>query len=155
MSKTLCAVAAVAAAAGLTGCSSSDEATPSQSPITPPKVSATRFVIDGPAAKGDTVSLTGVVKNPGSEPLSLVGGSSVVITDTSQFRLVNHVKSGNKTTVKPVTTIPIPAGGTVVMGPTGFQIQLVKINENLKKGAKVPVNLRFGVAQVQTIAVVR
>ena len=45
--------------------------------------------------------------------------------------------------MRPVKSIPVPAGGTVELKPGGYHIMLLDLKKDLKPGDTVPVTLSF------------
>jgi copper(I)-binding protein len=45
--------------------------------------------------------------------------------------------------MRPVKSIPVPAGGTVELKPGGYHIMLPDLERDLKPGDTVPVTLRL------------
>jgi copper(I)-binding protein len=78
--------------------------------------------------------------NSGSQPDALVSAS----TDAAQMtELHETTRDGNVMKMRPVKTIPVPAGGKTELKPGGYHIMLMGLKHDLKPGEKVAVTLKF------------
>jgi copper(I)-binding protein len=95
-------------------------------------------------AKGEMAGGNGAVyvtlSNAGSQGDALVSAQS----DAAQkVELHETQKAGGVMKMRPVTRIPIPAGGKVELKPGGYHIMLLDLKRDLKPGDTVPVTLGF------------
>jgi copper(I)-binding protein len=80
------------------------------------------------------------LSNSGSEPDALVSASTDV-AQTTELHETTH--DGGVMKMRPVKTIPVPAGGKTEMKPGGYHIMLMGLKHDLKPGEKVTVTLKF------------
>ena len=80
------------------------------------------------------------LSNAGSQADALVSASS----DAAQTVELHEVKNeGGVMKMRPVSAIPVPAGGKAELKPGGYHIMLMGLKHDLKPGEKVPVTLKF------------
>ncbi len=91
-----------------------------------------------PTAKAGTVYMTLTNNSVKADRLLSV---STAVSDTAQL----HESSENDgiATMKPLTALEIPAGGTVELRPGGIHIMLTGLKAPLKKGDMIMLELRF------------
>jgi copper(I)-binding protein len=78
--------------------------------------------------------------NSSSQADALVSAS----TDVAQTVELHETKQeGGVMKMRPVKTIPVPAGGTTELKPGGYHIMLLGLKHDLKPGDKVAVTLEF------------
>jgi copper(I)-binding protein len=78
--------------------------------------------------------------NSGSQPDALVSAS----TDAAHMtELHETTRDGDVMKMRPVKTIPVPAGGKTELKPGGYHIMLMGLKHDLKPGEKVAVTLKF------------
>ncbi|HYC02006.1 MAG TPA: copper chaperone PCu(A)C [Azospirillaceae bacterium] len=70
-----------------------------------------------------------------------------------RVELHTHVMEGAVARMRPVESIPVPAGGTATLAPGGDHLMLFGLRKGLAVGDRLPVTLRFqGGASVRTEA---
>jgi copper(I)-binding protein len=80
------------------------------------------------------------LSNSGAQPDALVSAS----TDAAQSAELHETKhDGGVMKMRPVQTIPVPAGGKTELKPGGYHIMLMGLKHDLKPGDKIAVTLRF------------
>jgi len=81
------------------------------------------------------------IKNNGTSPDKLVGGSSQVAADIE----VHEMAMKNDVMVmRPVSGgLTIPPGQSVALAPGGYHLMLMNLKAPLKQGERVPVTLQF------------
>jgi copper(I)-binding protein len=80
------------------------------------------------------------LSNTGSQADALVSASS----DAARTVELHEVqKEGGVMKMRPVKSIPVPAGGKVELKPGGYHIMLLDLKRDLKPGETVPVTLRL------------
>jgi copper(I)-binding protein len=82
----------------------------------------------------------GRIENPCAKPVAVVGAGSPAFGDVSLHR--TSMDDG-MSRMRPVTTLPIPAGGVAVMAPGGLHLMLMQPASPLKAGMTVPVTFRL------------
>lgn len=81
-----------------------------------------------------------VLRNGGGQADSLISAS----TDAARrVELHTMVRDGDVMRMRPVNTIPVPAGQTVDLRPGGLHVMLIGLNAPLQQGGQVPLTLRF------------
>jgi copper(I)-binding protein len=80
------------------------------------------------------------IVNTGREPERLIGVASPMAgkADLHAMAMKNGVM-----TMRPVTGIDIPAGGTVALDPDGLHIMFTQLKGALKQGGTMPITLTF------------
>ena len=119
----------------------------------PAGVYAGDITIDVPFARASAGSVkTGaafmVVKNSGATDDALVGAKSPV---AARAELHTHIQDGDVMRMRQVSSIDVPAGGTVSLQPGGLHIMLIDLKEPLRPGETFPLTLTF--AKAGTVAV--
>ena len=71
---------------------------------------------------------------------ALVGAETPAAERTE---LHTHVMEGEVARMRPVESIPVPAGGAVALAPGGDHLMLFGLKKGLAVGDKVPLTLRF------------
>ncbi|HTU00701.1 MAG TPA: copper chaperone PCu(A)C [Candidatus Sulfotelmatobacter sp.] len=80
------------------------------------------------------------LSNAGSQPDALVSAA----TDAARtVELHEVVQEGGVMKMRPIPSIPVPAGGKVELKPGGYHIMLLGLTHDLKPGDKVAVTLKF------------
>ncbi len=85
-----------------------------------------------------------VIKNGGSEPVSLVGGSTAVAGMVMPMISTKRDEGGQE--VMGMETVPeleVAAGGEIVLKPGGDHLMLMKLGELPKVGEMVEITLKF------------
>ena len=80
------------------------------------------------------------LSNSGSQPDALVSASTDVAQTTE---LHETTRDGGVMKMRPVKTIPVPAGGKTELKPGGYHIMLMGLKHDLKPGEKVALTLKF------------
>jgi len=89
---------------------------------------------------GGTGAVYVTLSNTGSQPDALVSAA----TDAARTAELHEVlKEGGVMKMRPVKSIPVPAGGNVELKPGGYHIMLLDLKHDLKAGEKIPVTLKF------------
>jgi copper(I)-binding protein len=99
----------------------------------------------GPAKVGAVFM---IVKNSGAAADALVAAESPV---AARAELHTHIKDGDVMRMRQVSSIDVPAGGTVSLQPGGLHIMLIDLKEPLRQGETFPLTLTF--AKAGTVAV--
>jgi iron complex transport system substrate-binding protein len=88
------------------------------------------------------------IRNLAATPDQFLGAASPVAAQTEL-----HASSfeGGMARMRPVTTLPVPAGGTVRFEPNGLHLMLMGLRAPLKLGQRVPLTLRFEHAGVVAV----
>jgi periplasmic copper chaperone A len=89
-----------------------------------------------------------IVKNSGAAADALVAAESPV---AARAELHTHIKDGDVMRMRQVSSIDVPAGGTVSLQPGGLHIMLIDLKEPLRQGETFPLTLTF--AKAGTVAV--
>lgn len=80
------------------------------------------------------------LSNSGAQADALVSAS----TDAARTVELHETRQeGGVMKMRPVKTIPVPAGGTTELKPGGYHIMLMGLTHDLKPGDKVAVTLEF------------
>lgn len=119
----------------------------------PAGVHASDITIDDPFARASAGSVKVgaafmVVKNSGATDDALVGAESPV---AARAELHTHIKDGEVMRMRQVSSIDVPAGGTVSLQPGGLHIMLIDLKQPLRQGETFPLSLTF--AKAGTLAV--
>jgi copper(I)-binding protein len=93
-----------------------------------------------PMAEGGTGAVYVTLSNAGSQADALISASSAA---AGSVELHEIQKEGGVMKMRPVKSIPVPAGGKVELKPGGYHIMLLDLKHDLKPGDKVPVTLSF------------
>lgn len=81
-----------------------------------------------------------VIRNPGEEADALVAVEAP-IAGTVELHTVSMDEGVMR--MRQVDSIPVPAGGEVVLEPGGYHIMFIGIRDALAEGDSVPLTLRF------------
>ncbi len=93
-----------------------------------------------PMGQGGNGAVYVTLSNGGSQADSLISASS----DAAKTVELHEVQQeGGVMKMRPVKSIPVPAGGRVELKPGGYHIMLLDLKHDLKPGDKVPVTLSF------------
>lgn len=98
-------------------------------------------------AKTGAIYLT--ITNKGTTPDTLEGTASTPVADHAdvhEMKMVNNVME-----MRPVPSLPIPPGQTVVFEPSGYHVMLTGLKAPLKEGQTVPLTLTFAHAGAQQV----
>jgi copper(I)-binding protein len=82
----------------------------------------------------------GRIENPCAKPVAVVGAGSPQFGDVSLHR--TSMQDG-MSRMRPVSALPIPAGGAAVLAPGGLHLMLMRPASPIKAGMKVPVTFRL------------
>jgi copper(I)-binding protein len=91
-------------------------------------------------AEGGTGAVYVTLSNAGSQADALISASSDA---AGTVELHEVQKESGVMKMRPVKSIPVPAGGKVELKPGGYHIMLLDLKHDLKPGDKVPVTLSF------------
>lgn len=80
------------------------------------------------------------IRNTGPEADRLVAASSPA---AARVELHTSLREGDIMRMRPVESIPLPAGGSVALAPGGLHMMLMGLTRPLAVGQTVPVTLRF------------
>lgn len=108
-----------------------------------PAASAGNIRIRQPFARATPAKVGGVfmtLQNSGVAADRLVKAESPV---AASVELHTHIKDGDAMRMRPVSDIPVPAGGTTKLEPGGYHIMLIGLKQPLKEGERVPLTLTF------------
>ena len=95
---------------------------------------------DGMSGMGGTGAVYMTLSNSGSQADALVSAAS----DAAQTVELHEVKNeGGVMKMRPVSAIPVPAGGKAELKPGSYHIMLMGLKHDLKPGEKVAVTLKF------------
>ena len=78
--------------------------------------------------------------NTGSQADALVSAASEAAQVAELHEVTNE---GGVMKMRPVTNIPLPAGGKVELQPGSYHVMLLDLKHDLKPGDTVPVTLTF------------
>lgn len=84
-----------------------------------------------------------VIKNNGTADDTLVGAEADI---SKKVELHTHIKDGDVMRMRPVASIPVPAGGGAELKTGGDHIMFIGLNRQLKEGEVVEVTLVFAKA---------
>ena len=94
----------------------------------------------GMSGMGGTGAVYMTLSNSGSQADALVSAAS----DAAQTVELHEVKNeGGVMKMRPVSAIPVPAGGKAELKPGSYHIMLMGLKHDLKPGEKVAVTLKF------------
>ncbi len=104
-------------------------------------VSADKGAMGGHDVAGQgTGAVYVTLSNSGSKADALVSAS----TDAAQMAELHETShDAGVMRMRPVKSIPVPAGGKTVLKPGGYHIMLMGLTRDLKPGDKVAVTLKF------------
>lgn len=80
------------------------------------------------------------LRNTGTQPDRLVSAASPI---ARHIELHTHVRDGDVMRMRPVESVPVPAGQSVELRPGGYHLMMMGLTAPLQQGARVPVTLRF------------
>lgn len=80
------------------------------------------------------------IRNTGATPDRLVSATSPA---AGRLELHIHIRDGDVMRMRPVTDIPVPANGEVMLQPGGLHLMLIGLTQPMDIGQSVPVTLRF------------
>ncbi len=80
------------------------------------------------------------IRNTGSEPDRLIGVESPA---AGRAHIHETFMEGDVIKMRPIDTLEIPGGGSVVLKPHGLHIMLMMLNAPLKRGENLLLTLRF------------
>lgn len=81
-----------------------------------------------------------VIRNGGSSDVKVVKADNPVSKVTE---LHNHINEGGVMKMRPVSDIPIKAGGEAVLKPGSLHVMLIDLKAPMKEGDVVPITLTF------------
>ena len=81
-----------------------------------------------------------VLKNAGGAPDRLVSATSPVATSVE---LHTTLRDGEVMRMRPVSSIEVPAQGSVALAPGGLHVMLLGLQQPLTEGTRVPITLKF------------
>ena len=91
-----------------------------------------------------------IMKNSGAAADALVAAELPV---AARAELHTHIKDGDVMRMRQVSSIDVPAGGTVNLQPGGLHIMLIDLKEPLRQGETFPLTLTFAKAGKVTVYV--
>jgi len=94
----------------------------------------------GAMGGGGTGAVYVTLSNTGSQADALISASTDA-AGAAELHEVKHESGVMK--MRPVKSIPVPAGGKVELKPGGYHIMLLNLKHDLKPGEKIPVTLKF------------
>ena len=153
---TIAAVLVAAATFGLAACGSDDDTTTTAAEsaeavtVTGPWTRVTAAEATTGAAYMTIASKDGDVLTKASVPSSVAGMAQLHETTTSGDSMDGESMAGMKG-MKEVSSIEIPAGGTVQLKPGGYHIMLMELAKPITAGETVPVTLTFEKAGEVTV----
>lgn len=140
-------VVAVALVAGASACAGDSESSPVPNPMTSAPIEAGGLVLVGSPTVGSTLVLNGKLTNASGQAITVVGGSAYF---ASQLQVIKNVLIKGKPAVQLGVPLEIAADGSVPLTPKGFQIRVIKLTRNLKRGTTVPLNITLATGQTMT-----
>jgi len=93
-----------------------------------------------PAAQGTTGAGFMTLSNPGAKADALVSVASPLAKGVTIHQSMLH---GSMSMMQPVTTVPVPAGGSVTFAPGGYHLMFLELTKPLNVGDAVPATLTF------------
>ena len=91
-------------------------------------------VLPGTLPAGGYVTL----ENRGDQPVALTGARSPAYAEV----MLHHSSTqGGMSRMAMVESLPIPAHGSVVLGPGGYHLMLMDLKQQMKEGDTVPMTL--------------
>ena len=93
-----------------------------------------------PAAQGTTGAGFMTLSNPGAKADALVSVASPLAKGVTIHQSMLH---GSMSMMQPVTTVPVPAGGSVTFAPGGYHLMFLELTKPLNVGDSVPATLTF------------
>jgi len=95
------------------------------------------------------VRLAAVPKNPAAAYFTIHGGAkdeTLVSVDTAvaiRSEMHESMDAGGMSTMKPIASVPIPAGGTVTFAPGGKHVMLFGLSPAIAPGGQVRLHFTF------------
>jgi hypothetical protein len=83
----------------------------------------------------------GVLKNPGSEPIKLVGGETPLAEKVTVMETVMTPEGVMR--MRHVDYLEIPAGGTLILKPMGDHVMIEGLKQPLVEGSELELTLIF------------
>jgi len=93
-----------------------------------------------PAGQGQTGAGFMTLKNPDAKVDTLVKVESPL---ARTVQIHQSSMSGGMAGMKQLTTLPVPAGGSVTFAPGGYHLMLIGLSKAVKLGDGVPATLTF------------
>ena len=93
-----------------------------------------------PAAQGTTAGGFMTLANPGAKADALVAVESPLASGVQIHQSMVH---GDMAMMQAVTTVPVPAGGSVTFAPGGYHLMFLKVAKPLNVGDTLPATLTF------------
>lgn len=93
-----------------------------------------------PAGQGQTGAGFMTLKNPDAKADTLVKVESPL---ARTVQIHQSSMSGGMAGMKQLTTLPLPAGGSVTFAPGGYHLMLIGLSKAVKLGDSVPATLTF------------
>lgn len=109
------------------------------------------------AADDAWVRLPAVAGRPGAAYFTLHGGAAEtalarVTTDAAaRAELHESMAMGHMTTMRPLASVPLPAGGTIRFAPGGNHVMLFDLKPGLAPGGSATLRLTFADGTVATV----
>lgn len=146
----------------LTACGSSSSTSTTSTPSASASTAAVLTLQDGWAKSTDSMSadkktMTGVfgmLKNTGSTPLTITGGSSAAGKMVQMHETVMN-SSGTMQMQEAKAGFTIPAGGTFELKPGANHIMVMDLVKDLKVGDTVSIDLKTSAGTITVTAAVR
>ncbi len=88
------------------------------------------------------------IRNAGAEADRLLSASSPA---APRMELHTHIREGDVMRMRPVNDIPVPAGQTVQLQPSGLHLMFIGLSDELRQGSTIPVTLVFERAGAVTV----
>lgn len=157
---TIAAALVATASLGLAACGSDDDTTTTAAStkavtVTAPWARVTAAEVKTSAAYMTIASKDGDVLTKASVPASIAGMAQLHETTTSGESMDGESMDSGSTSamkgMKEVSSITIPAGGSVQLKPGGYHIMLMELAKPIAAGDTVPVTLTFEKAGEVTV----
>ena len=107
------------------------------------KMQDTKTMVKSPWARA-SISRNGAayftVANMGKTDVKVVAVSADV---AKRVELHTHIQDGEIMRMRHVKSIPVPAGGSVVLKPGGYHVMLMGLTRKLKEGETFPLTVAF------------
>jgi copper(I)-binding protein len=91
-----------------------------------------------------------VIRNTGNKATAIVKADNPVSKFTE---LHTHLHEDGVMKMRPVKSIPVPAGGEAVLQPGGLHIMMIDLKSPLKEGDTVPLTFTFDDGSTKQVAV--
>lgn len=157
---TIAAVLVATASLGLAACGSDDDTTTATQTakavtVTAPWARVTAAEAKTGAAYMTIASKDGDVLTKAAVPASIAGMAQLHETTTSGDSMDGESMDGPSTSamkgMKEVSSIEVPAGGSVQLKPGGYHIMLMELAKPIAAGETIPVTLTFEKAGEVTV----